>query len=207
MVPRITDAACGRADLAPRRAAACADLRGRVLEIGFGTGHNVPHYPRAVVEVVAVEPNDVAWRRSRDRRAGSPVPVRRAGPDGQRLDEPDGSYDAVLVTFSLCTIPDQHAALAEVRRVLRPGGVLHLVEHGLAPEPAVVRWQRRLEPVQRRVVGGCHLTRDPVADVRASGLELEQVDQGYLLGSTGTTGPAVARATTYLTVARARRPG
>jgi SAM-dependent methyltransferase len=113
------------------------------------------------------------------RLAASPVPVRRVGLDGQSLPLEDACSDHVLCTFSLCTIPDPEAALAEVRRVLRPGGRFHALEHGLAPDPAVVAWQRRLDPVQHRVAGGCHLTRDPVALVRAAGFTVEESSQRY----------------------------
>jgi SAM-dependent methyltransferase len=129
-----------------------------------------------------VEPNDLAWRLAAPRVDAGRVRVVRSGLDGQRLDEPDGSFDHALVTFSLCTIADPVAALGEVRRVLRPGGRLHFLEHGLAPEEGVRRWQRRIEPVQRRLGGGCHLTRDPGALVVAAGLTVEHVDRGYLPG-------------------------
>ena len=129
-----------------------------MLEIGFGSGLNLPHVPPEVESVSAVEPSDVGWALSRRRRAGSRVPVERTGLDGQRIEAGDASYDAVLATFTLCTIPDVAAALGEVRRVLRPGGLFHFLEHGLAPDAAVVAWQHRLEPLQRRVFAGCHLT-------------------------------------------------
>ncbi len=182
VVPRITDKGCGLDEVLPFRETTVAGLHGRVLEIGFGSGHNVPLYPSAVTEVHAVEPNDVGWRMAREKVAASRVPVLRSGLDGQRLDEPDGAYDCVLSTFTLCTIPDQHAALVEVRRVLKPGGSFHFLEHGASPDARVATWQHRLEPVQRRLVGGCHLTRDPVADVTAAGLEVGNVERGYLPG-------------------------
>ena len=187
VVPRIVDKSLGTADVRGLRDETCAGLEGRVLEVGFGSGLNVSHYPDAVTEVAAVEPNDTAWRMAGRRLEGSRVPVVRAGLDGQVLDEPDDSFDAVLLTFVLCTVPDQRAALAEATRVLRPGGRVHFVEHGKAPDAKVQQWQRRLEPVQRRVGGGCHLTRDPAADLRATGLELVELDSWYL------PGPALAR--------------
>jgi ubiquinone/menaquinone biosynthesis C-methylase UbiE len=200
VLPRLVDRVCGVGELHRRRARACEGLSGRVLELGFGSGHNVEHYPAAVTEVSAVEPNDDAWHLARHRVAASRVPVLRSGLDGQRLTEADASVDHVLTTFTLCTIPRLDAALAEAHRVLRPGGEVHFLEHGLAPDPGVRRWQRRLEPVQRRLAGGCHLTRDPVAALEGAGFEVVEVERGYL------PGPAVARPGTYLYAGRARRP-
>lgn len=180
VLPRLVDTTCGIAPLEPLRRRVCAGLRGEVLEIGFGSGLNLPSYPPSVTRVRAVEPADLAWRLATDRRAASPVPVDRAGLDGERLDLDDASLDAALVTFSLCTIPDPAAALAEVRRVLRPGGTLHVLEHGLAPDADVRRWQRRLEPIQKRMAGGCHLTRQPGVMLETAGFTGVELDHFYL---------------------------
>jgi ubiquinone/menaquinone biosynthesis C-methylase UbiE len=182
VVPHLVEASCGGAEVAARRAEVCAGLEGRVLEIGFGSGLNCAHYPAAVTEVVAVEPNDRAWRMAAPRIADTRAAVVRSGLDGQRLEEPDASVDHALTTFTLCTIPDVQAALSEVRRVLRPGGRLHFLEHGRSPSPRVHRWQRRLAPLQRRVAGGCHLTRDPVQLMTGAGFDVEQLSTGYLPG-------------------------
>jgi ubiquinone/menaquinone biosynthesis C-methylase UbiE len=160
----------------------CTGLTGRVLEIGFGSGLNIDCYPASVTAVDAVEPSDVGWKLSEERRGRSSVDIQRVGLDGQRLDAADETYDAVLSTFTLCTIPDVRAALAEVRRVLRPDGRVHVLEHGLAPDRRVVAWQRRLEPLQKRVAGGCHLTRDVPALLTEAGLRVERLDQAYLPG-------------------------
>jgi SAM-dependent methyltransferase len=109
----------------------------------------------------------------------SEVAIELAGIDGQSIPLPDDTCDSALCTFALCTIPDPAAALAEVRRVLRPGGRLHLLEHGIAPDATVARWQRRFEPIQRRVADGCHLTRDPVALVNDAGFLPEDQVQRY----------------------------
>ncbi len=161
------------------RRRACAGLHGEVVELGFGSGGNVGLYPVEVTRVVAVEPSDVGWSLGERRRAGSPIPVVRGGLDGQHLELPDDSADAVLSTFTLCTIPDVTAALGEVRRVLRPGGALHFLEHGVAPDEGVRRWQRRLEPLQKRAFDGCHLTRPIDRIVAESGLEVVELDRAY----------------------------
>jgi ubiquinone/menaquinone biosynthesis C-methylase UbiE len=180
VVPRMVDVTCGQRPIMELRADVCRGLRGRVLEIGFGSGLNLEALPAAVTQLDAVEPSDLAWTRSAERRGESRVPVERIGLDGQRIDAEDATYDSALVTFSLCTIPDPGLALAEVRRLLKPGGRLHFIEHGAAPDERVRRWQHRLEPVQRRVAGGCRLTRDPVALVTAAGFTLSEVDGFYL---------------------------
>ncbi len=169
-----------------------------MLELGFGSGLNTRFYPDGVDVVEAVEPSDLGWELSERRRRRSPAPVQRVGLDGQRLAVPGTTYDAVLCTFTLCTIPDPQLALSEVRRVLRRGGALHFVEHGLAPTDTVQRWQRRLEPLQRRVAGGCHLTRDVPALLRAAGFELERSHAAYL------PGPRPARPWSYVVDGLAR---
>ncbi len=191
VVPRLTDLGLRGHEVGELREVACAGLTGRVLEIGFGSGLNIRWYPPAVTSVTAIEPSDLGWQLSERRRDRSQVPIVRAGLDGQRLDLPDDSHDSVLVTFSLCTIPDPLLALREARRVVREGGRLHALEHGLAPDESVRRWQRRMEPVQRAVAGGCHLTRDIPTLVEQAGWHVEQSEQEYL------PGPAVSRPWTY----------
>lgn len=180
VVPRVVDRVLDTGTARQVRAAACQGLAGEVLEIGFGSGLNVPHYPPAITRVTAVEPSDVGWRLAAPRLRESAVPVERAGLDGQSLPFPDAAFDAALSTWTLCTIPDAEAALREVRRVLRPGGLLHFAEHGRAPDPGVHRWQRRLEPVQRRIGGGCHLTRPVDELLAAAGFTVERLEQRYL---------------------------
>ncbi len=185
MVPRVTDASLRGRALGESRSRACAGLTGRVLEIGFGGGLNLVHLPAEVTEVGAVEPSDVGWRLSEKRRSASVVPVVRIGLDGQAIAAADASYDSALCTFTLCTIPDALAALSEVRRVVRPGGTLHFLEHGLSPDDRVAGWQHRLDPWQQRLAGGCHLTRDAGALVEQSGMTLELLETGSLPGFSG----------------------
>jgi len=201
LLPRLLDSMGSAPEITRLRVAVCADLHGTVLELGFGSGLNVPYYPAAVTEVLAVEPSDQGWALSERRRAASLVPVRRSGLDGQRLTEPDDSVDCVLSTLTLCTIPDVARALAEVRRVLRPGGTLHVFEHGLAPDPGVETWQHRPEPLQKRVFGGCHLTRDVPWLLTEAGFRLDRRDAQYL------DGPTLMRPWGYGHLIRASVPG
>lgn len=182
VVPRIVDRSLSTAEVRPLRDRACSGLTGRVLEVGFGSGLNIAHYPTAVREVRAVEPSDVAWRMALPRIAAGAVPVVRAGLDGRRLAETTASVDSALSTFSLCTIPDVEAALAELSRVLRPAGSLHFAEHGRSPDASVARWQDRLQPVYGRAAGGCHLTRQIDRLLRGAGFVVDELDTFYLPG-------------------------
>jgi ubiquinone/menaquinone biosynthesis C-methylase UbiE len=155
------------------RQRAVAGLTGTVVEVGFGSGLNVPFYPPTVERVLAVEPSAVARKLAAPRIEASTIPVEFVGLDGQGLPLGDEMADSALSTFTLCTIPDDRLALRELRRVLKPGGRLHFVEHGRSGDDRVVRRQLRIEPLNRRVAGGCHLSRDHFATIRAAGFELE----------------------------------
>jgi SAM-dependent methyltransferase len=188
VLPRMIDFACNLKPTKPQRRRVCEGLSGEVVEIGFGSGLNVPYYPAAVTRVAAVEPADVGWKLARKRLDASTVPVQRSGLDGASLPFADDSFDAALSTWTLCTIPDVDAALHELRRVLKPGGKLHFVEHGLAPDERVQVWQHRLEPLQKRVFGGCHLTRPVVDLLNGAGFTISEVDVFYEEGSPKTVG-------------------
>ena len=183
VLPRIINAACGIKSAEPLRRRVCEGLAGDVVEIGFGSGHNVPFYPSQVTRVAAVEPADLAWRLAANRLNATRVPVQRSGLDGQALPFADHSFDAALSTWTLCTIPDVIAALSGVRRVLKPGGTLHFLEHGLAPDERVRVWQRRLDPIEKRLFGGCHFTRPIVELVTTAGFRINAVDLFYEQGA------------------------
>ena len=172
-------------------------LSGVVLEIGFGSGLNVESYPPEVTLVHAVEPSMVGRRLAADRIAASPIAIDFAGLQGESIQLDDDTCDGALCTFTLCTIPGVEQALREVKRVLKPGGRFHFLEHGLAPDDRTRTWQRRIEPFQMRLADGCHLTRDPGALVRSAGFEIESVDSAY------TKGP---KPYVYMTMGRALKP-
>ncbi|HVE64911.1 MAG TPA: class I SAM-dependent methyltransferase [Mycobacteriales bacterium] len=182
VVPRLADFFLGMKGPTEARERVCTGLAGDVVEVGFGSGRNTAHYPAAVTGVWAVEPSEVARRLAARRLREASTPVTWAGLDGQRLDLPDDRFDAALSTWTLCTIPDVEAALSELRRVLKPGGVFHFVEHGRSPDASVHRWQQRLQPINGRLAGGCRLER-PIADlVTGAGFELESLTTSYAKG-------------------------
>jgi ubiquinone/menaquinone biosynthesis C-methylase UbiE len=181
VLPRLVDVALGGKRFDRMRARVASSLGGDVLEVGFGTGRNVRHYPQAVRRVFAVDPSLTSRHLAAPRIAQRGLPVEYVGLDGERLPLDDGRVDHVLTTWTLCTIPDVAAALAEMRRVLRPGGSLHFLEHGRAASAPVALWQDRLTPVQRRVAGGCHLNRPVDRLVAGSGLTITALDR-YTVG-------------------------
>jgi ubiquinone/menaquinone biosynthesis C-methylase UbiE len=180
--PRVMDVAMSTAENRRIRALVCEPLRGDVLEIGFGSGHNLPFLPAGVTRLLAVDPMQEGRALARDRLAASDVEVDFVGLDGQRIDLPDASADAALSTWTLCSIPDGAAAVREIARVLRPGGVLHFVEHGLSPDAKVERWQHRLNPVQNRIACGCNIQRDIPALIEAGGMTVDHVETFYAKG-------------------------
>jgi ubiquinone/menaquinone biosynthesis C-methylase UbiE len=190
VLPRFINLVCSSKTVRELRERVCAGLHGRVVEIGFGSGLNIPFYPPEMTSVAAIEPADTGWKLAGRRVSGSPVPIERTGLDGQTLPLSDHSCDAALSTYTLCTIPDVTAALDELRRVLKPGAALHFLDHGLAPDPGVQRWQHRLDTLQQRMFGGCHLTR-PITDlVSEAGFTISEVDIFYEKGAPKIWGAA-----------------
>ena len=197
LLPRLTALACSDRNTGRWRDQALAGVSGDVLEVGFANGTNLLHYPGSVRRVYAVEPSDVAWRKAGKRIGEFGRPVERVGLDGAVLSLPDGSVDAVVSAYTMCTIPDLDAALAEMRRVLRPGGSLHFVEHGLSPDSEVADRQHRWTPRWGVVAGGCHLDRDIPAVVEAAGFNLSDLETLYM------PGPGFAKPFAWLSIGRA----
>ncbi|MEX2254561.1 MAG: class I SAM-dependent methyltransferase [Acidimicrobiia bacterium] len=182
VLPRFIDVALGGKQFARLRERVASRLDGEVLEVGFGSGRNVPFYPASVHRVRAVDPATVGRELAAERVAASPVAVEYVGLDGEDLPIDDAGVDHVLTTWTLCTIPDVHRALGEMRRVLRPGGSLHFLEHGRSPDPKVQRWQDRLTPLQRRIAGGCHLNR-PIDELLVdAGFDVEHLETYCMKG-------------------------
>jgi ubiquinone/menaquinone biosynthesis C-methylase UbiE len=180
--PKVVNAACNTAETRRVREAVCAPLSGEVVEIGFGTGLNLPHLPASVTTLYAVDPMRRGPELAAERLAATSVPVEFVGLDGQSLPLDDDSVDAALCTWTLCSVPDPVAAVREIRRVLRPDGALHFVEHGGAPDEKVRRWQDRLNGVQRVVACGCNLNRDIVGILGAGGMTVGELETFYLPG-------------------------
>jgi ubiquinone/menaquinone biosynthesis C-methylase UbiE len=182
VVPRLTDVLLRTNEVRDHRRRVITGLRGEVVEIGFGSGLNVPVYPAEVETVYAVDPSTVGRKLATKRVAASRVPIRFIGPDGQDLPLDDESVDAALSTFTLCTIPDVTRALQELRRVLRPGGQFHFLEHGLCPEPATARRQHRLNGLQQRLAAGCNLDRPIDRLVRDAGFQILELRNDWFRG-------------------------
>lgn len=183
ILPHIINCAMNTKDLHEERTRCLADLEGTVLEIGFGTGLNLPHYPKTVTKVVGVDPSETSARLAADRIAAASFPVELIGLSAERIPVADAGFTSVVSTFSLCTIPDAGAALLEVRRVLAPGGHFHFVEHGLAADPRIQRWQHRLNGINQVILGGCNLNRPIDALITQAGFTLERLETSYMKGA------------------------
>ncbi len=182
VLPWLIDTACGLPMVQAQRRLLVPQARGRVLEIGMGTGRNLPFYDRSkLTQLVGVDPALQMHRLAQRRSAKAGIHVDLVGLSAERLPLPDAHFDTVVCTYTLCSIPDPLAALHEVRRVLKPDGRFLFCEHGRAPDAALARWQDRLQPCWMPLAGGCHLDRDVPALLRDAGLNA-QVDQGYLSG-------------------------
>jgi ubiquinone/menaquinone biosynthesis C-methylase UbiE len=180
ILPRLCNFAMRNRQLVPFRERVIGAAEGRVLEIGVGSGLNLPFYRPPVREVLALEPAPRLVSMARSASHSMPVNFLEASAEAIPLDE--HSVDTVVTTWTLCTIPQAATALAEMRRVLRPGGKLLFVEHGLAPDEGVRRWQDRLTPAWRRFSGGCHLNRPIRSMIEGAGFRIERIDTGYIPG-------------------------
>ena len=166
-----------------QRAKLVPQAHGRVLEMGVGSGLNLPYYDAArVTQLHALDPSPELWRLAADRVAGTGIAVEYLEAGAEAVPLANRSVDTVVITYTLCTLPDVAGALAEARRVLRPGGRLLFCEHGVAPDHGVRRWQNRLNPAWRRLAGGCHLNRDAPALIAQAGFRITALDSMYLPG-------------------------
>lgn len=181
VVPRMINLACGAKPIRYQRKKVVPWCEGTVLEIGIGTGLNLPYYDAAkVARVIGLDPSTESWRLAEEKAKEVGFPVEFVGLPGEQIPLEDKSVDTVLVTFSLCTIPDPEQALQGMRRVLKPGGQLIFCEHGAAPDADVLKWQRRIEPVWKRLMGGCHLSRQIPGLIEGSGFRIEDLETMYL---------------------------
>lgn len=182
VLPRLLHMAMRQEALLPFRRRVVSAAEGRVLEVGIGSGLNLPLYGPAVRTVIGLDPSEELLRMARERAAAAPVPVELLEASAEAVPLDAASIDTVVTTWTLCTIPDANRALGELRRVLKPGGALLFVEHGRAPEPGVALWQERLDPLWRRIAGGCHLNRKIDDLISSSGFRVDTLANARLPG-------------------------
>ena len=182
VLPRLIDLAMRNKDAAQLRSKVIPAARGAVLEVGVGSGLNLPFYTTAVTHLYAVDPSFELLKMARPKADRAPFPVEFLNHSAERTPLPDGKVDTAVVTWSLCSIPDAPAALREVRRVLKPDGTLIFVEHGLSSDPPVQAWQNRINPIWRRVAGGCNLNRKIDDLISSAGFSIKELRTTYLPG-------------------------
>lgn len=181
IVPRIINVACGTKPISYQRRKVVPQAEGRILEIGIGTGLNLEYYdPSKVEKLIGLDPSEESWRIAGDRAKDLPFDVEFIGLPGEEIPLDANSVDTVLVTFSLCTIPEPEKALEGMRRVLRPGGKMIFCEHGAAPDAGVRKWQDRINPVWKAVCGGCNLNREIPSIIEGSGFKIGKLETMYL---------------------------
>jgi ubiquinone/menaquinone biosynthesis C-methylase UbiE len=181
VVPRFVTCACGSKPIVRQRQKVVPRARGKILEIGLGAGHNIPHYDHERVDrVIGIDPCETSWQLAQERVNAVPFDVEFLAGSAEDIPLDDDSVDSVLLTFALCTIPDPLAALSEAKRVMRPGGELVFCEHAQAPDESVQRWQARINPLWKRLAGGCNLNRDIVGLIRTAGFDINELEQMYL---------------------------
>lgn len=181
--PRIVSGLCAMDNVAAERRRIVPQASGVVLEIGMGPGHNLALYdPAQVTKIYGVDPHPTFVALGEDQRTASPIAVDMIVAAAERLPLPDASIDTAVITFTLCSVADPMAALGEIRRVLKPGGRVLFLEHGLSPEPRVARWQHRLNPLWRRFAVGCNLNRSVGALLKAAGFTVREIENYYIAG-------------------------
>ncbi len=179
ILPQVIELTMRQKNFAPFRERTAGAAQGRVLEIGIGSGLNLSSYPPSVETVYGVDPSAELLAKASQRVANVGFPVRLLEASSEKLPLDDHSFDTVVMTFTLCSIPDVGAALVEMRRVLKPEGALLFAEHGRAPDPDVVLWQDRITPVWKHIGGGCHLNRKVDDLIQAAGFRIERLSTGY----------------------------
>ncbi len=183
ILPCCLDKACGIGPIEKQRQKVVPKATGTVVEIGIGSGLNLPHYyAENVTKIIGIDPDEHIWRRSEKRRAACPVPVERLGLSSESIPLKSAMADTIVVTYSLCTIADSVKALKEMGRVLKPGGQILFTEHGKAPDASVAKWQKRIDPLWKKLAGGCHSGRDIPALFAAAGLNITELNQAYIPG-------------------------
>jgi ubiquinone/menaquinone biosynthesis C-methylase UbiE len=183
ILPKLVNASCGMDSVAQERAKVVPSASGRVLDVGFGSGHNVPFYRRDKVQHVwALEPSKEMWELAQKNVGNCAIPIEFVNTSAEDLPLDDASVDTAVITFTLCTIPDVPRALEQISRVLKKDGRLLFVEHGAAPEQNILRWQQRLEPVWTHLAGGCHLTRRAPDLLEKNDFQIIDLTTGYIPG-------------------------
>lgn len=183
ILPACLDMACGTKPILKQREKVVPRAEGVVLEIGIGSGQNLPFYDaNKVTKIIGVDPDDHIWKRSQARREACPIEVERMGLSGEDIPMDNHSVDSVVVTYSLCTIPDPVKALLEMKRIVKPGGLIHFSEHGQAPDEGVQKWQARIDPFWKKVAGGCHSGRNIPEYFRQADLTIADLDAMYIPG-------------------------
>lgn len=173
VLPRLIDITLDNEGIYRRRRRCIEGIAGVVVEPGFGSGLNLPHLPPEVTKVYAIDPAYVGEKLAAKRLAESEIPVEFIGLDGRRIPLDDNTCDAGLLTYTLCTIAEHDQALSELRRVIKPGGRLHFLEHGASSEPTIRKWQDRLTPIQQRVADGCNLNKEVLRLIEDAGFGIE----------------------------------
>lgn len=183
ILPLCLDKACGIKPITMQRQKIVPLAEGIVLEIGIGSGQNLPHYnPNKVSKIIGVDPDEHIWKRSAQRRQNSPIEIERIGLSGEDIPLETNIADSVVVTYSLCTIPDPIKALLEMKRILKPSGKILFSEHGKAPDEKVHLWQNRIDPVWKKIAGGCHSGRDIPDLFKQAGLKFDDLNEMYIPG-------------------------
>lgn len=198
VLPRLIEAGCSQPLLMKLRSQYVPQASGKVLEIGIGTGLNLAYYNKQEVELTGLDPAAELTGQARERAQKLELPIDMLGVSGESIPCEDQAFDALVCTWTLCSIPNVTGALAEMHRVVKPGGKLYFVEHGRAPDAGVARWQQRIEPLWKRIAGGCHLTRAADELISDANFHITESASGYL------PGPRIA---TYMTHGIAVRNG